>query len=84
MPDGAAACAELCPRRNPDHQPTAWGFRLTNPQLDGHQNYEQRHDWSRLYLWDRLRGTRRRRGFWYVREYCRSIAVNGSPMPAHE
>ena len=62
------ARAELYRRLNPDHQPTSWGFRLfngggqqqitvllPNPHLDAHQNYEQHPDWSRLYLWDRLR-----------------------------
>ena len=62
------ARAELYRRLNPDHQPTTWGFRLCNgggqqqitvllpnPHLDAHQNYENQPDWSRLYLWDRLR-----------------------------
>ena len=28
---------------------------LPNPHLDGDQNYMEEPDWSRLYLWDRLR-----------------------------
>ena len=62
------ARAELYRRLNPDHQPTSWGFRLfngggqqqitillPNPHLDEHQQYEKQPNWSRLYLWDRLR-----------------------------
>ena len=60
--------AELYRRLNPDRQPTSWGYRLfngggqqqitvllPNPHLDGDQNYMEEPDWSRLYLWDRLR-----------------------------
>jgi len=59
--------AELYRRLNPDSQPTSWGFRmfngageqqvtvlLPNPHLDEDQNFVDRPDWSRLYLWDRL------------------------------
>ena len=28
---------------------------LPNPHLDEHQNYVEKPDWERLYLWDRLR-----------------------------
>ncbi len=60
--------AELYRRLNPGLQPTSWGFRLfngreeqqitvllPNPHLDADQNYMSEPDWSRLYLWDRLR-----------------------------
>ena len=62
------ARAEMYRRLNPEGQPTSWGFRLfngagqqqitvllPNPHLDEHQNYVEKPDWERLYLWDRLR-----------------------------
>jgi hypothetical protein len=60
--------AELYRRLNPDLQPTSWGFRmfngggeqqitilLPNPHLDDDQGYAPEPDWTRLYLWNRLR-----------------------------
>ncbi len=62
------ARAEMYRRLNPSQQPTSWGFRLfngggqqqitillPNPHLDDRQNYLDCPDWTRLYLWDRLR-----------------------------
>ncbi len=60
--------AELYRRLNPEQQPVSWGFRLfnggghqqitvllPNPHLDENQGYESEPQWSRLYLWERLR-----------------------------
>ncbi len=62
------ARAELYRRLNPDQQPTSWGFRLfngggeqqitillPNAHLADDQSFLDAPDWSRLYLWDRLR-----------------------------
>ena len=62
------ARAELYRRLNPQMQPTSWGFRLfngggeqqitillPNAHLAEDQSYLEEPDWSRLYLWDRLR-----------------------------